>query len=504
MSHRARILGLLSGAGVEPRQPVQPDVTISGIMLDSRQVADGTLFCALQGRHNDGHAFIDQAVTGGARAVLSERTRPRELDPEVAWIQVNDARRATGLLAREWHGRPDEAMTLVGVTGTNGKTTVCYLVESMVRAAGRTAGRMGTVSHAFGGAEHAASRTTPEATEAYEWLARMRNAGVDVVAMEVSSHGLALSRVAGARFAVGAFLNLSRDHLDYHETMERYLEHKSRLIDGLDEQATAVLNADDPRIAGLADRATARAILFGSSKQADVRVLRERCSLDRTAVELDTPVGRVALDSPLIGSFAADNLAAATACALGAGIETAAIATGAGALECVPGRMERLDAGQPFALVVDYAHTDEALARLLDGVRSMTAGRVIVVFGCGGERDRGKRPVMGRAAAQRADLIFLTSDNPRGEDPLAILAEIERGVAEVNGGPQRCRVVPDRGEAIEQAVFEAGPGDTLVVAGKGHETTQTVGRRATSFDDRIAARQALASRGYAGGCHAGA
>jgi UDP-N-acetylmuramoyl-L-alanyl-D-glutamate--2,6-diaminopimelate ligase len=395
-------------------------------------------------------------------------------------------------------------MTLVGVTGTNGKTSVVYLVEAFAKAAGRSAGRIGTVTHAFGGHEFETDRTTPEAPELYRLLAAMRDDEVQIAAMEVSSHALAMSRVDGARFAVGAFLNLSQDHLDYHGDMEGYFSAKAALIEGLVADATAVLSADEPRISELAGRTTADVVSFGRAAGATVRVIDDRCRLNGTEVRLDAPGGPYTVRTGLAGYFVPDNLAAAVACAIGAGLPMEAVTAGALDLGSIPGRMERVEQGQPFAVVVDYAHTEQALRRLLAGIRGMVDGRILVVFGCGGDRDRGKRSDMGRAAAETADRIFMTSDNPRGEDPLAILEQILVGVAMVPGAIDRARTVSDRAEAVREAVREARPGDAVVVAGKGHETTQTFGDRVEPFDDREVARQALAAVGFTGGCHAGA
>lgn len=436
--------------------------------------------------------------------MLAEGERPQDLDPAVAWVQVADARRATGLTAREWHGRPDEAMTLVGITGTNGKTSVAWLLESMIHASGLSAGRIGTVGHAFGGRDRPADRTTPEAPELFGLLATMRDAGVEIVAMEVSSHALGLGRVEGARFAVGAFLNLTRDHLDFHESMESYFEAKATLVRGLKLDAVAVLPADDPRGVELAELTRARVVTFGRGDDATVRIAGEESSLDGSRAVLETPSGELEVHSPLVGSFALDNIAAAAACALSVGLGGDAITRGVQNLHTLPGRMETIAMGQPFAVIVDYAHTEHALERVLSAVRELTNGRVLVVFGCGGNRDHGKRPVMGRVAAELADVVFLTSDNPRGEDPRAILEEIEQGILAVVDAAGRHHVVPDRREAIARALHEADDDDAVVVAGKGHETSQSFGDRVEAFDDRVVAREALIAAGWTGGCRAGA
>jgi UDP-N-acetylmuramoyl-L-alanyl-D-glutamate--2,6-diaminopimelate ligase len=499
-----RLSRLLEDAGVRPLSPVGADPEITGVGLDSRRIAPGEMFFALKGTVSDGETFVPQAVTRGARAVLAASARPTTAPAEVAWVQVNEPRRAAGRLAREWFSRPDEELTLVGVTGTNGKTTVTYLVEAISKAAGRRAGRIGTIGAAFGGVEQVASRTTPEATDLYALLRRMRDAGTDIVVLEVSSHALALGRVEGARFRVAAFLNLGSDHLDFHGDVPTYFEAKARLFDELGADATAVLPADDPRGAALAQRTRAKRLTFGRSAGADVRIAREQSGLDGSTFVLETPSGPIEARTALLGRLNLDNVAAASACAVALGFSAEEIASGVGSLRGVPGRLERVDAGQPFAVLVDYAHTEAALARMLASVREISEGHVLVTFGCGGERDREKRPAMGSAAVRLADRVFLTSDNPRGEDPAAILAEIAAGADAVPGGRGRYEVVPERAVAIEAAIRAAAPGDAVVIAGKGHETTQVLAQRTVPIDDRDVARRVLLALGWTGrtGAHA--
>jgi UDP-N-acetylmuramoyl-L-alanyl-D-glutamate--2,6-diaminopimelate ligase len=499
-----RSLGaLFASAGIVASDRVVPDTMIRGVAMDSRNVRPGDVFFALKGAREDGTRFAPEACRRGAVAVVADVDAPRsELKAE--WIRVPDARLAMGLIAREWFDRPDASLTLVGVTGTKGKTTVTYLVESIAAAAGRKAGRIGTVGYAFAGQESAATRTTPEAPELYALLARMRDAAVSIVAMEVSSHALALHRVAGARFPVAAFLNLGGDHLEFHGSTEAYFEAKASLFTRLEAGDVAVLPADDPLGEVLAERTAARVVRFGRSGSADVRIVDERSGLSGSTMTFATSTGAIEVATPLRGRFNVDNVAAAAGCAVALGLPAAAIRAGIAALRSVPGRLEPVDRGQPFAVLVDYAHTEESLAAVLDAVRPLTPGRLAVVFGCGGDRDRGKRPRMGRTAAERADLLFLTSDNPRSEDPAAILREIEAGVALVAGAPSHSRVIEDRSAAIAAAIGQARPGDAIVVAGKGHETTQTFADRTVAFDDRLVARACLAEIGYDGGPDAGA
>ena len=500
----ARALGsLLAGAGVMPLTAVPADVFVHGVRLDSRSVKPGDLFFALRGTEDDGARHARHAAKNGAVAVIADSPAP-EQGPGVPWVRVAEARLAMGLCAREWFGRPDEAMTLVGITGTKGKTTVAFLVESIVLAAGRNAGRIGTVGYAFGGRETEAARTTPEATELYELLASMREAGTEIVAMEVSSHALALHLVAGARFPVAAFLNLGRDHLDFHRGGDAYFEAKAALFDRLGPADTAILPSDDPRGPVLAARTRARIIVFGHGRGADVRIEEEHSGLAGSVARLTTPRGRVDVRTALPGGFNVLNAAAAAACGIALGFDGAAIAAGIEGLEHVPGRLESVSEGQPFAVFVDYAHTEESLAAVLDAVRELTPGRLLVVFGCGGDRDRGKRFGMGRAAALRADRLVVTSDNPRREDPLAILRDIEAGVVSVAGAAARSSYCSDRADALRLALGEARSGDAVVIAGKGHETTQTFDGRVEPFDDRDVARRELAALGFSGGSRADA
>ena len=487
---------LLQGAGIVPLALTGNDPTIRSLAVDSRKVAPGTLFFALPGEKTSGEAFVPDAVARGAAAVLAPSPRPAAVEDRVAWVQVTAPRLAAGRLAREWHGRPDEALTLVGITGTNGKSTVAAMVEAIAAAAGLRAGRIGTVGIAVAGAERHSSRTTPESIDLFATLAEMRDAGVTLVALEVSSHGLVQGRVEGARFRVGALLNLGRDHLDFHGTLEAYFDAKARLFEALSAADTAVLPVDDPAGARMASRTRARVLRFGRGRNAEVRLLEERGTLEGSTARLDTPWGTLTLRLALPGRFNLDNAAAAAACALAAGLPSAAVEAGLASLARVPGRLERVAAGQPFSVFVDFAHTEQALRRVLEDLRPLVPGSVAVVVGCGGERDRGKRPAMGRAAAELADRVVLTSDNPRGEDPLSILREMEAGVAEVPGAPARTEVVPDRAEAVRRAVTRARSGDAVLVAGKGHETTQTFADRVERSDDRELIRQALAEMGW--------
>jgi UDP-N-acetylmuramoyl-L-alanyl-D-glutamate--2,6-diaminopimelate ligase len=494
----ARLSTLVEGSNVRPLAVTGADPLIRGASLDSRRVEPGDVFFAIRGLHANGEAFVPDAIRRGALAVIAESPPPTKLDSSIGWVQVTEARRAAGPLSRECYGRPDEALELVGVTGTNGKTTVTYLVESIARAAGRGCGRIGTVGFGLEGEERPLERTTPEAPDLYRLLAEMRERSIDIVAMEVSSHALALHRVEDARFAVAAFLNLSPDHLDFHGDEPSYFAAKARLFASLGGDRWAVLPADSPYGERLASRTKARTLTFGRSATAEVRLRDERCGLDGSSAVLETPSGTVPVRTFLPGRMNLDNVAAAAACALALDLAPESIPAGVLALEGVPGRMERIDAGQPFTVIVDYAHTAAALEAALAWVREVGTGRVLVVFGCGGERDTGKRSAMGRVAARAGDLVVLTSDNPRGEDPRHILDQIAEGVATVPGATERCRTIVDRASAIRQALAAARAGDVVVIAGKGHETRQDVGDLRLAFDDRLVARAALAKLGWQG------
>ncbi len=475
--------------------------TVRGLTDDSRRVTTGSCFVAVRGLRADGHRFIPQAVERGAGAVVAEPPDPLP-GQAVGRILVPDTRRALPRLAGAYYGHPSRALTVVGITGTNGKTTTSYLCEALLRARGLDTGVIGTIQYVVRGEARDAGQTTPEAIELQGLLAEMVAAGVGGVAMEVSSHALALHRVDGVAFDVAVFTNLTQDHLDFHGTMEGYAEAKGRLFfellaAGRKPGATAVLNADDPVGAAWAAALPGRVLTFGLGAGHAVRPLRFESGLEGIQLRADSPVGPVRIVSPLIGEHNVMNLLGAVGTGVALGLDSTAIASALGSVTRVPGRFERVEAGQDFLVVVDYAHTPDALERVLDTARRLTPGRLGVVFGAGGDRDRGKRPVMGRIAATLADRVWLTSDNPRSEDPAAIVDEIAVGVAPPPpGGYARC---PDRRQAIREAVEWARRGDTVVIAGKGHETYQIIGAKVWPFDDRLVAREFLTGRGHAPG-----
>jgi UDP-N-acetylmuramoyl-L-alanyl-D-glutamate--2,6-diaminopimelate ligase len=469
------------------------DVRVSGIAYDSRTVQPGDVFVALKGVHADGTAFVRDAVERGAIAVVSEQPPS---DIQIPWFGVPDARLALAQLATAFFEQPSAAMQLVGITGTNGKTTTAYLVAAIFEAAGIRCGLLGTVSYRIGGEEREATRTTPEAPELQRLLREMVDRGCGACAMEVSSHALALRRVDGLAFAAAVFTNLTRDHLDFHADMEDYFRAKRRLFEMLPSDRPSLLNADDPRTTALA-QAGGRPVTYGIVKPADIRPDRLALSLGGLTFDVRTPRGMLHVASRLVGRPNAYNILAAVAVGVALDLPFDAIERGVRTLEGVPGRFQIVSGeADAVTVVVDYAHTDDALRSLLETARPLTSGRLITVFGCGGDRDRTKRPLMGAVAGRLSDSIVVTSDNPRSEDPQRIIDEIGRGLAaETRGGNgRRVLTIADRREAIGQAIDLAQPGDVVVVAGKGHEKYQVIGDRVLPFDDVEVARDALARR----------
>jgi len=478
---------------------------VSAVTADSRAAGPGVAFFALRGTRADGHAFAAEAARAGAAAVFAER--PVACAPAPLVI-VPDTHRALALAAAALHGRPGEALQLAGVTGTNGKTTVTWLVEACLRAAGVPCGLVGTVAYRWPGGERTAPHTTPDAVALQALLAEMVRAGARAAVLEVSSHALDQERVAGLPFAAAAFTNLTRDHLDYHGDEERYFLAKRRLfVEGLRPGGTAVVNAGDRFGARLAAELSAggRCAVwrFGDGPADELQAREVRAGLSGTEALLATPAGTLALRSPLVGAHNLENLLAAAGLALALGLPPGAVSRGLSGCAGAPGRLERVGTG-PIAVFVDYAHTDDALARVLEALRRLAPRRLVAVFGCGGDRDRGKRPLMGRAVAGAADLAVVTSDNPRTEEPLAIIGEIlpgleqgglsRLGAEDARAGARGFAVVPDRREAIGLALSAARPGDAVLIAGKGHESYQIVGEERRPFDDREEARRALDAR----------
>ena len=450
-----------------------PGIEISGLAYSSQSVTPGALFFCVPGFRVDGHEFAADAVARGAVALVCQRP----LGLGVPEIVVDDVRAAMGPAAARFYGDPTAQLELTGITGTNGKTTTAYLVRHLMEAAGRQCGLLGTVKRVVGGTEEEVVRTTPEAIDLQHTFRRMVDGGDRACAMEVSSHALQLGRVGGIRYAVKVFTNLTQDHLDFHESMEAYFAAKRRLFD---EPGTAVVNVDDPygrRIAAEVDCLT-----FAIERDADFRARGVEFDLMGSRFIVDTPTGELAVDSPLPGLFNVQNVLGAVAAVRSLGVDEISL----DGFDRVPGRFEPVDEGQDFGVLVDYAHTPDSLENVLRAAREVTRGRVHVVFGAGGDRDRSKRPLMGDAARRLADRVLVTSDNPRSEDPEAIIDEIMRGA-----GSEAVRE-PDRRRAIARAVEQAGPGDVVVIAGKGHEQGQEFedGRK-EPFDDVTVAREAI-------------
>jgi UDP-N-acetylmuramoyl-L-alanyl-D-glutamate--2,6-diaminopimelate ligase len=473
-----------------------PPAHVRGLADDSRRVQPGDCFVAVPGLKVDARRFVAQAVERGAGLVVTEGESPPT--PAVPTVLVPSARAALGRLADAYYGHPSRDLTLVGITGTNGKTTTSYLVEALLQAQGHRTGVIGTIQYILGDERRPAGQTTPEALALQSMLARMRDHGVRGVAMEVSSHALALARVDELTFDVAMFTNLTQDHLDFHGTFEAYRAAKRHLFELLagspKPRRTAVVNADDPSGPEMTRGLPLTVLTFGLGERANVRALHHESTLDGIRLIARTPRGRLELTSPLIGEHNVMNLLGAVTAGIALGVDDDAIVRTLGAVGTVPGRFEQVRAGQPFLVVVDYAHTPDALERVLATARKLTSGRLGVVFGCGGDRDRGKRPIMGEIAARLADRVWITSDNPRSESPAAIIDEIIAGVRRVGGGKARWASDADRRAAIAAALAWAGAGDTVVIAGKGHETSQILGADVLTFDDRDVARAILSGR----------
>jgi UDP-N-acetylmuramoyl-L-alanyl-D-glutamate--2,6-diaminopimelate ligase len=487
-------------AGTGAKGPPGDDPEIGRLTCDSREVGPGDLFFALPGAARDGHGFAAEAARRGAAAVIAER--PVDCAP-AQLLLAPSSRRAMAIAAANFFGRPGDTLQLAGVTGTNGKTTVAYLVEACATAAGVATGVIGTITHRWPGGERAASHTTPESTAIQALLAEMRAAGTKAVVLEVSSHALAQDRVAGLRFRAAGFTNLTRDHLDYHGDMESYFAAKRRLFcEHLADGGTAVVNARDPSGARLADQLGPgrRVWRYGVREGDALRAVGATAALAGIAATFETPAGPLTIRSPLVGAHNLENLLCAAGLALALDIPPEAVARGLSGSRGAPGRLERIE-GRGVSAFVDYAHTDDALSRALAALRALSPRRLICVFGCGGDRDRGKRPLMGRAAAAGADLVIVTSDNPRTEDPAAIIADVLPGVSAggrrpltveaATRGEEGYAVEPDRRAAIALAAACAREGDAVLIAGKGHEDYQIVGAERRPFSDREEARRAL-------------
>jgi UDP-N-acetylmuramoyl-L-alanyl-D-glutamate--2,6-diaminopimelate ligase len=474
-----------------------PDIEIQSLAYDSRRVTPGAVFFAFHGEKLDGTEFVGDALKRGAVAIVSEEERRVWLRKEVTWVQMlsGSERRGLARAAANFYGHPSKALKLVGVTGTNGKTTTTFLVDSILRAAGHTTGLIGTTGYRTPSGSRAAGNTTPESLDLQQMFAEVRDAGGTHVVLEASSHALAMERLWGCHFAAAIFTNLTRDHLDYHKTFEEYFAAKRLLFEGTGAGApdVAVINADDTYSAQLSGLA-GRTLTYGLNTAADLVPRNLKLSFRGLEFTAETPAGNIAVRSALVGRINVYNILAAIGAGIGLNTPTAKIAEGIANLDLVPGRFQSIDEGQPFLVVVDYAHTDDALRNLISTARELNStARIITVFGAGGERDRTKRPLMGEAAGSLSDLVVLTSDNPRGEDPLRIINDVVVGLQKVNAN---YRIEPDREQALAAALEDARPGDIVLLAGKGHETYQVLASGTIEFDDREKAREILRRKGY--------
>jgi UDP-N-acetylmuramoyl-L-alanyl-D-glutamate--2,6-diaminopimelate ligase len=483
-------------AGVEADVPAESgELEIRQVACDSRKVQVGALFFALHGAKTDGNAFVRDAVARGAAAVASEDNPPVGTSTSVAWIRVREARKALAATAANFFGLPAEALRLVAVTGTNGKTTTTSVIDAMVKASGAKTGLFGTIAYHTPLGEYPAPNTTPESVDLQQALAEIRDAGGRYAVLEASSHSLAMDRLWGCHFAAAVFTNLTREHMDYHKTFEDYFAAKRRLFQGTGAGApeVAIVNSDDPygkRLGGLAKRT----VTYGLESGAELTTKKFQLTFSGLSFTAQTPNGKVKVASRLVGRINVYNILAAIGAAQALGLTNEAIEAGIRGLESVSGRFQRIDLGQSFFVVVDYAHTDDALENLIKTARELNPkGRIITLFGCGGGKDRTKRPVMGEVAGRLSDLTILSSDNPKTEDPLKIISDIVVGLQKTNG---KYLIEPDREKAIGLAMDEARAGDIVLLAGKGHENYQILADRTLEFDDREQARAALRQRGY--------
>jgi len=474
------------------------DREVAGITYDSRRVTPGMVFIAIPGQHVDGHEFIGTAVERGASAVICERSR---LVPgRVTKIHVDDVREAMACAARSYYQHPSAKLKVIGVTGTNGKTTVAFMIKAILEAADIKTGLMGTVRYEIGDRVIPAQRTTPESIEVQQMMSQMLKADCHACVMEVSSHALDQKRVNGVEFDVGIFTNLTRDHLDYHGTMENYFAAKKKLFSSLgqgNKKGTSVINIDDDYGARLADEGDGVEVqlTYGFGEKARLRATKIELNADGSRFVIEAPGRKFAVRLPLIGRHNIYNALAAVGACLALKIDVVKIQAALNALPPVPGRLEMVSAGQPFGVFVDYAHTDDALKNVLTTLREITNGRVLVAFGCGGNRDSGKRAKMGRIAAELADFTLITSDNPRKEDPAKIAVQVEEGYKSVRVDAYELEL--DRRRAIQQIIARAQPGDSVLIAGKGHETYQEFEDTVVPFDDRVHAQEALETLGFA-------
>jgi UDP-N-acetylmuramoyl-L-alanyl-D-glutamate--2,6-diaminopimelate ligase len=505
-----KLLELLEGNDI---QEVSGDTSgdVTDIYYDSRDCAENSLFVAIRGLSYDGHNFISHAVKKGARYIVHEQDVSPEQKAAATFIKVPDSRRALGKLGKRFYKNPSSELCLVGVTGTNGKTTITYFLESILKKAGLECGVVGTINYRYGENIFEASQTTPESLDLQRILRKMVDAGVTHAVMEVSSHAIDQGRVTDCEFDIGIFTNLSQDHLDYHETMESYFHAKEKFFqEQLKEDTRILVNVDDPWGARLLSDIGKPAMTYGIDTPSDVSVSDFELSIDGIEATVKAGGKVFALHSPVIGKFNLYNILATTAAALCLDIPEDSIKAGIEELLNIPGRLEKVSGPGEPPTFVDYAHTEDALKKVLENLTAFKRERIITVFGCGGDRDRTKRPLMGKAAADLSDIAIVTSDNPRTEDPLDIISDIEKGIertsaakltpTEIVTGVDKkgYTIVPDRLSAIELAISVAGIGDIVLIAGKGHEDYQILGKKRIFFDDKVVAKEVLARRTWEG------
>lgn len=482
---KKRLPDLLKESGITVEGKI-PDLIIRRVTDDSRNVRPGTLFVAVKGTKEDGHRFLEEAIRRGATAVLTEE--PCAAAASCVQIQVPATRPMLGPLMHTFLGEPSRQMNLVGVTGTNGKTTVAWLIQHLLNAAQIPCGLIGTVSIRDGRSEHPSGNTTPGAVALQEWLSRMRDHQLKACAMEVSSHALQQHRTQGIHWASAVFTNASPEHLDYHDGFENYLKAKLRLFEDLEASAAAVINRDDPVWERFQKACRSRIIRYSLRGPADLTAENLELSMEGIRANLVTPEGKFQIASPLVGRHNLENILAALGATLSLGCSLREILTALSSFSGVPGRLERIEAGQPFPVFVDYAHTDGALQPVLENLRAVSRRRILLVFGCGGNRDQTKRRRMGQVAGRLADRVVVTSDNPRFEDPEAIAQQVAEGL---QGASIPWEIILDRREAIRTALEAATPEWLVLIAGKGHESVQIFGNQTVSFDDRAVVRELL-------------
>jgi UDP-N-acetylmuramoyl-L-alanyl-D-glutamate--2,6-diaminopimelate ligase len=459
------------------------DVEITGIEYDSRRVTSGSLFVAIEGENQDGHSFIPDALKRGASALVLQKDFK---SPSTPMIRVSDSREVLARISAHFFGEPSQGMKMVGITGTNGKTTTSYILKSILDASGIKTGLIGTIDYRIGDVTRRADKTTPESLDLQRILGEMKSSGMEVVVMEVSSHGLAQKRTYGIDFDITLFTNLSRDHLDFHKTMDSYGEAKMKLFEGLSQEKKAILNFDDPFSEKIRDRTNAEIITYGLKEGADFRGVIQSFTLQGSEMKVFFNDEEAVIQSRLPGRTNLSNLLGAFALGISMGYSLEEVLMGIREVHDISGRLEPVEAGQPFKVFVDYAHTPDALKKVLLALKELTPNKVIVIFGCGGNRDRGKRPIMAKVATENAHFVILTSDNPRNEDPITILNAMKKGIA---GG--NYEIIPDRREAIQRGIELAKEGDTILIAGKGHEDYQVIGDEKFPFDDQEVARGIL-------------